>query len=548
MEFKSFILDAHNASQQVLNGLDLDQQKLIEDSLRLYLLVSNAKNLDFDDQDEYYLSNLAVLNNVCSALVEGGFQSEDLAQVELGIELLTKYKEDLIKANSKGEYYYNLGNAIRHKNDLSNLEDSIYSINKMHDVKTAYWNSYYEGKSEDYRLLTNLGSTLVQQHRVIEAISLFDKALNINHFCWQARLERTRALIDLSKQTNTYSIELLMQIKDGFKLLIANPTVPNFLIENVVENYEYYNSLFLKNIGESCENIDLEIEDKAQTKKEAEQLSEYRKFCLDNDLSLSEHSVYCICEVSKVDDLNILSRAPGPGNIAENEFVLNRLKSEFSFARRMFFEYQKTEKSIFEELYLESNFSELNDGEILGIKIEKLKASYKQCFSILDKIANGVCQEFNLAPDEKNCKIYFNSFWRLEKKEEQYKRNNYKGISALYSIALDINEKKINKGGLHHLKHHRNKIEHDFFSIFKNTQDINEALYKNQNFKENIITLTLGEFENDTLLLLKLTRSAIFSFALAVREKSEKLKNIIDSIYEDSLDKEIITYSPKSPI
>lgn len=548
MEFKSFILDAHNASQLVLTGLDSDPQQLIKDSLTLYLLVSNAKNLDFNDQDEDYLSNLAILSNVCSALIDGGYQCQDLEQVELGIQLLTKFKDEIIKITNKGEYYYSLGNAISHKNTLSNLDDSIYSIKEMHDEKTAYWNSYYENKSEDYRLLTNLGNTLVRQHRVIEAISLFDKALNVNHFCWQARLARTKALIDLHKQTNTYSLELLMQIKDGFKLLLVNPTIPEFLIEEINENYEYYNYLYFQNISDSHEKLESEIENKEQAKKEAGLLSEYRKFCLDNDLSLSEHSVYCICEVSKIDDLKILSPAPGKGNIAENEFVLNRLKSEFSFARRMFFEYKKTEKSIFEELYLESNFSELNDGEILGIKIEKLKASYKQCFSILDKIANGVCQEFNLTPDEKNCKIYFNSFWRLEKKEEQYKRNNYKGISALYSIALDINEKKINKGGLHHLKYHRNKIEHDFFSIFKNTQDINESLYKNQKFKEKIITLTLSEFENDTLLLLKLTRSAIFSFALAVREKSEKLKKIIDSIYEDSLDKEIITYSSKSPI
>ncbi|EMK3382112.1 LA2681 family HEPN domain-containing protein [Vibrio parahaemolyticus] len=543
MDSSEFFYAANTASQRVLRGLDsIDQHQLRKETLNLFLLVSEIGTPELDKQDKKYATKVAILNNICSALIDGGFQSENIKQVGLGLNLLEQYKDDFLSAFEPADYYYNLGNAIGYKNQLSKLEDNIFSIKEMHAEKTAYWNAYHSKKSSDYRLLTNLGNALKKQHRIIESISIFDKALKINSLCWEARLARTTALISLNRQTKTSSFEMLKQIKNGYKCLISNPELPAFMLNDIQKRYEYYRGIYeSKGLAES------ESDDEKQTQKEAEELSEYRRFCLENNLTLSEHSVYCTCSVSKVDDLTIPSPAGGVGSIAENEFVLNRLKSEFSFARRMFFEYKKTDQSALKELYMESNFSELYDGEMLGINIEKIKASYKQCFSILDKIANAVCEEFDLAP-EKVKFIYFNSFWRLKEKEEQFKRNNFSGLSALYSIACDINDNKQVKGGLHHLKNQRNKIEHDFFSIFNDVDDVKKALYDSPKFKEKIIPLTLEQFEHDTQLMLNLTRSAIFSYALAVREKSDRLREFASSIYDDELNKNPITYFPKKPI
>ncbi len=200
------------------------------------------------------------------------------------------------------------------------------------------------------------------------------------------------------------------------------------------------------------------------------------------------------------------------------EMVLNRLKSEFSFARRMYFEYL-TGGSL-DELRYESCFSELFNDEILGGEVEKIRVGFRQCFSILDKIAVAVCELFDVYP--KNRVVFFQSFWQLhlENRMETFESIKSPGLLALYSIATDLNEK--GSGEWAFLKDWRNDLEHKFVIVHKGEKP--SDVYGSYKMMNDMLFINEADFIYHYKHLLQLTRSAIFSFVFVVREKALKQK------------------------
>lgn len=196
------------------------------------------------------------------------------------------------------------------------------------------------------------------------------------------------------------------------------------------------------------------------------------------------------------------------------EMVLNRLKSEFSFARRLYFEYLTEEQDY--ELLHDSCFSELFNDELLGIDVEKLRTAFRSCFGILDKIGIAICELFDLYPP--NGTVYFQSFWQLDQDKRREKFNSHKspGLLALYSIATDLNNKK--GGEWSFFKDWRNNLEHEFVVVHKT--DSPSDIYKSYKFIKNMVFINEDDFLNHLERLFQLTRSAIFSFAFAVRDKA----------------------------
>ncbi|UZT98927.1 LA2681 family HEPN domain-containing protein [Chryseobacterium fluminis] len=151
------------------------------------------------------------------------------------------------------------------------------------------------------------------------------------------------------------------------------------------------------------------------------------------------------------------------------------------------------------------------DGILNGTKYEKLRTSFRLCFGILDKIAEGICYIFNLNIS-KNESIYFENFWNSKRNNKRWEEINQKKnihLTALYSTACDL--EKIN-GEFGFYKEWRNKLEHGVFSL-------NDELYLETNWEEPQFSLKtdVKTFEKETLRLLQLTRAAIFSFVFCAR-------------------------------
>jgi hypothetical protein len=90
------------------------------------------------------------------------------------------------------------------------------------------------------------------------------------------------------------------------------------------------------------------------------------------------------------------------------ELILNRLKAEFGTARLLY--YQATHEESWNIHDEEITFAELFEGEQVGMGTELLRTSFRLCLGILDKIALGICELYDVADTQE--KLYFESFWQ----------------------------------------------------------------------------------------------------------------------------------------
>lgn len=464
-----------------------------------------------------------IVSNIASIFIDIGHMKPCDESTKNGLEILKKYKNEIVEQIDEDAYFYNLSNAksnlISEKNPFNH---TFSTIEELVEVKADLWKAIKSseevnsGQAEP-TYIVNLGNSLRQQFRIAEALDCYDLVNSLNLDIPQSWVNRSQTLMMLNQISNTYSIQMLEQIKEGYERVLLSQEIPSKWVEYYKEQVVFHQD----KIDEARKVADIEpdLHDIEKTKSEYDELSDYRKFCLNNNFSLSEHGLYCSCVGSSRDNLTIPTAEGVVGDfVIPMEMVLNRLKSEYSFARHLYFEYISTEHNY--ELLHDSCFSELFNDELLGIDVEKLRTAFRSCFGILDKIGIAICELFDLYPPNK--KVYFQSFWQLDRDNRRDKFNSHKspGLLALYSIATDLNELK--DGEWSFLKQLRNDLEHEFVVVHKS--DIPSDIYDSYEFIENIVFIREDDFIKHLIRLLQLTRSAIFSFVFAVRDKASNEK------------------------
>lgn len=460
-----------------------------------------------DKSENTYL----VLFNLASFFVDLGHMSKKTNLSRKGLDLMTNYQEIFLEFVPASDFFYNYANA---KSNFISVEDpfdlSFKNIEELVEVKNYFWkavkNNLKEG-SKSLKLLVNLSTALKRQFRLSESLRYYDIVNSQGLDIPQAQVNRSDTLKILKRVSNNYSVKMLQEVIDGYKLASKSKSIP-------VSWSEYYEKLSLSHqdqlikMGLAVDNIEPEA-----TKQEYENLSGYRKFCVENHLTLSEHSLYCACAGSARDNLTIplMHCSIGGEFIPKMEMVLNRLKSEFSLARRNYFEYFHPSQVDIELLH-EDCFTELLNSELLGIPVEKLRTSFRLCFGILDKIALAICELYEIKP---NGQIYFHNFWRLndDGRRDMFEAIKNPGLLALYSIATDLNIHK--NGEWACFKDWRNSLEHGFFIVLDN--EYSSDPYESFSTSKEIEKIALKEFLYFLEQMLQLTRSAIFSFVFSVR-------------------------------
>jgi len=450
----------------------------------------------------------------------GGLDSNKEAS-SIGIKILEDNKNEIFKIMDKSSFYYNLGNAKTNfiPNefilDIKNNQ-SFYDIEKLVEIKSCYWKAIKYSLESNIvpEYIVNLGNILKRQFRLVEALDCYDRVNKLYLDIPQSWINKSESLILLHQISDTYTIKMLEEIKNGYINAISSKKTPPQWIEyykKLIEDYEtQIQEIYTK------ENIDIDIEDIHQTQLEYQQLSNLRKFYLDKNLSLSEHGLYCKCNGSSVDDLRIFIKYIDTDIMLFTEKILNHIKSEFSFSRSLYYEYlanKTSTKTNNESFYFDF------DSEVFGLDIEKIKTSFKLCFGILDKIGMAICELYDLYPA--NNIVYFQNFWQLDRDNRRKKFEKIKtpALLALYSIATDLNDKK--DGEWAFFKKYRNNLEHKFMVIYKNKKPNNSY-----QFKDEIIFVEESIFIKNLEQLLQLTRSAIFSFVFMVRETSVQKERI----------------------
>jgi len=499
--------EATELKDKISSFLDL---RKYEDAL---LELDIQAKIFFDDKK----GNLYLLAEIAGSYITLGSESYNLDSVNKGISIFQDNKEVLKTAVTEDSIDYCLGNGfhaiykIKTHSDNNffptpdNVKDSLF------DAKQSYLKAYkkidlYSLNDYSIQVLTNLGNNLNHSGRIVEALQLFDMVLNHNREFPQAVVSKADGLFYMIRATNCpLTISLFAEIYR----LYNKASEQNIVLEEIKKAVEVGKNKSAKFLTENNINLDSIESEFALNNQEYLNHPKNLKFFLDNFLSLSEHSLYCKCNGAKIDDLAIgFPRfVTTDKKIIQLELLHNRLKSEFSLARQLYFDFLTNKQT--DNIHYEN----VLNGIINGINHEQLRTSFRQCFGILDKIAEGICHLLDLEiKDGEN--IYFESFWNSNKSPSRWTRiNEFKNIhlTALYGIACDLNKKN---GEFGFYKVWRNRLEHGLFSL--TSPEYKDKNCENEQFS---VKTTEDDFENKTKHLLQLTRAAIFSFVFCVRHE-----------------------------
>ena len=461
----------------------------------------------------------------------------DLAHLEQaaidGLLILTQERKNVKDIVPESSTEYNIGNAksalfkIQRAKPL--FEYRPKNINFLLESKNHYWKAYKSGIDINNEftpeLAVNLANSLSNCGRVVESLQYYDLVLQNYPEHPEANASRSKELLWLNNLTGSLTQNLLFQSMKGYERASEGIKIP-LQIKNYWKSEAKRIKIYLQSIGYDINNAHV---DKEETNKEYDSLSDYRKFCISEKLTLSEHSLYCNCIGARRDDLLICqpSKPLGAKYIPSMEKILNRLKSEYAFARLLYY-YSTNEKDDgFTSYDQEVLFTELFDGEYINNKSEMLRTSFRMNFGILDKIANAICYLFDLS--DKNEQIYFERFWNpknknksLKQKERWDKVNSIDNISllALYTQATDLDS---GTGEWSFFKSWRNDLEHNQISLLSVDEQSSDIF----NIYKDGYPFSVEDkeyFQDKTLQMLQFTRSAIFNYVFLVRNEAQKDK------------------------
>ncbi|HUH75478.1 MAG TPA: LA2681 family HEPN domain-containing protein [Chitinophagales bacterium] len=461
--------------------------------------------------------NLFLFAEIAGSYISLGDESNNILAVNKGIAIFQENREILKSVISEDSLDYCLGNGFQaiYKIKTQNIDNYFVKPenirDELFDAKQSYL-KVFKKINLDYlddfaiKILTNLGNNLNHSGRIVEALQLFDIVLNHKPKFPEAVVSKADGLRYMIQSTDCpKTLWLYSEIYKLYSIASENKIV----IEEINKNVEWGKKEFGQLLIDNDINLDTLENEFELNEIEFKNHPEDIKFYLENFMNLSEHSLYCKCNGAKTDDLTI--GYPGyktnDKRIIQLELLNNRIKSEFSLAKNLYFDFTKqTQKD-------NVHYENVLNGIVNGIKYEKLRTSFRLCFGILDKIAEGICYLLELEIKEGE-KIYFESFWKTSKNAQRWiKINSFQNIhlTALYSIASDLNKKN---GEFGFYKQWRNKLEHGLFSL-TNKNYINDDVNENQ-FS---IKTSSDDFENKTKHLLQLTRASIFSFVFCVRHE-----------------------------
>jgi tetratricopeptide (TPR) repeat protein len=391
-------------------------------------------------------------------------------------------------------------------------------------AKNHYWRALKTSSSDMERhnrmLHVNLGNALSQAGRIVEAFQYYDEVLQEDPEFAKANGNRAGALQNLATISG-HSTSLLLEAAQGYRKGAEGKNVPT----RVREEWLRRARSIKETLKAQVQDVPDPDEDRRRTEKEFESHSGYRQFSLRNFLSLNEHALYCRCAAARKDTLTVQTNALA----VEGEFIpamehrLDRVKSEFAFARYSFYEALNQDTAILDGLDEDVHYVQPFDAESIGLRSESLRASFRTCFGILDKIARALCELFDLPVQDGESINFHQSLWNPNSPRWEalnaIERNSFH--SALYSQATDLSNKTGGEWAVY--RNWRNAVEHGFLVLQEHPNaEVSEGVVHGT---ESVMVVPLGRFQRKALHLLQLTRSAIFNFAFCARVEGWKVAN-----------------------
>lgn len=467
----------------------------------------------------------ALASELANRLIDAGHEGGIEEAIRLGIDTYRSHRKVVNRYVEDASVEYNLGNAkfalYSHSEPLSRRGRTLERGEMLTEAKNHYWralkNLAPDSEVSELKIQTNLANCLRETGRHVEALQYYDQVLQKDSSFAEANGNRALTL-RMVAQVSTRSENLIQQMIWGYQKGAKEVSIPS----DGKKFWRKSAEALKRHLRETGREISDQRSEQEASEREFTTHSGYRRFCLENFLSLSQHGLYCWCAAAREDDLTIQTNAiEMEGSfISAMEHRLDRLKSEFSFARYAYFQAQNTDDPVPDVLDDRINYAYVLSSESLGLRPELLRMSFRTCFGILDKIALGLCDLLNLPVKEGESINFHQSLWKphTDRFDALLGVEGNVFLTALYSQATDLSPQT--EGEWRMYRRWRNALEHGYL-VIGGAEDSHGVL----NSSKPIEQVEESSFHEKTLHLLQLTRAAIFHFAFCVRVEGWKVQD-----------------------
>lgn len=500
--------------------LDEKPQEVIS-SLKQIIAQNDTSNL----KPEYRLS-------ISGLLIDASREVGSLRETERAIINLEMMETEALDSENLARYHYRLGAGYGLRRRLmyprNNFFWKNYSLEReIFNFRSALSTEGTNSLDDEFicKTYTNLGNSLSDAGRIIEAIEVWNKAISVDAEFSQAVGQKGAGLLrySLYHYDQGHKAILLKKSHNCLKFSLESdslyPKMENYFGSKMQE----IRDLTTKDLLEK--DLNLEEYELGETEEE----EAYRKWCLDNKLFLNSLNDIGSHSIAAQDIIHLASiSSESSSKIVSCVGFYNQLKQEYISTRYFLYEGIHNSKLHFADK--DTNLENTLDYPDYSIHAEKLRISLRMAYSIFDKISSFLQFYFELSyiPDHR---VGFGNIWYKSPGKNQiapeFKNIENWPLRALFWLSKDLDyfssiyAEDSMEPGAKELRETRNDLEHDYLKLHKSTwsgEDDEDRLRDeraNHFYRE--------EFEEEALKTVKKARAALIYLSLAIgREESKK--------------------------
>jgi tetratricopeptide (TPR) repeat protein len=456
--------------------------------------------------------------NIFALIFENSLSDNDIKSLESGIESSSNVDLTRFNDEQKSTFHYFLANGwsyilqLRYPNSYAApLNGSKEFENEIYNLRCAWQLTKEKKDVRACEILTNMGCAFDHIGRFSEAQDYFNQALAINPNFGMAIGNKGFGLYRYARE-----------VFDGVHQFIFMQYAREYLLE-ACDKADVYNEARrgFKKYAEHIATVypKKELNDFKQYGNFFQKLSldevRYRKWCIDNILFLNPLNDVLSQTVVAQDILHTPTMTLKNGEKPIYQSIYNQMKQEFVSARFLFYEGVTANEPHFSDKDVRLYFA--FDTPIYALSIEKVKISFRMCFSIFDKIAYLINIYLNLGIS--NHRVSFRSIWHIngDRKRpinEQLFSSQNIALQGLFWLSKDLDEGVDSpiEPEAKEIATMRNFMEHKSFKVVE---------MKNPCWDEFPETYEIErkDFYAKAFKILKLTRSALIYLSSFIYEE-----------------------------
>jgi len=403
--------------------------------------------------------------NAAPLMIEIGVGLNDIGIIEAAINILKKWLGKIQDKRSQVIINYDLAKGfmdlyVQHVKAKKLGVTAIPGNETLQTAKKYFRQAVnqiaFAEKSEQPKILTDYGNCLDDLGRSLEALKVYDEALEVAPGFKMALGNKAIAIRRFAYVAGKFRTAIYIEAHQILKSIIDDPEI-------IKTGTMIANDRFKREMNEiesifpdkSVLNTDLR-----HKRYSDDGLSDFEKFylnfCTKNNLFLHLHILDNTCKAAITDSVFISILEPKGENarFLELSKIINQIKEDFMIGRLLLVEslYRRDE---YDRISERTTLVNAKDNLVFHIYAGLLKAAYRLTYNILDKIAGFINNYFGLEIDEG--RVYFIKMWEHERKIKESLLNT-KNISlyALYDVYLDLKK----DGYFERLKLIRNSLVH----------------------------------------------------------------------------------------